>query len=406
MEVGSEAVGAAAGNTAAHDDRSARILVVDDDPTLCLLATSKLAEDGHAAEQARDGEAGWRRLNSEVFDMALIDLEMPGVDGFTLIEWIRGDPRLRFLPVIVVTSRNDNQAIDRAFGVGANSFVTKPVNWPLFLHQVRYVWRASQAEQELRRAKERAVTGSKLKDNFMSVMSHELRTPLNHIIGFAEVLERQADGPIGNEAYLSYISEIAQGGRRLLGTVTDMFLFSKSLSGDLDFNEGEYELSSIMGEACAAIEPVAQSHGVKLFLSAIPMDQRVICDLQLFNRCLTGVLDNAVKFSPQGATVRLDAAILTDGALQVSVNDQGPGMSPEQIAHCHEPFVQSDMSIRRSVEGIGLGLSIARTLMDMHNGSLKLESVPGSGTTARLTLPAERLIAPAPALADELIAAR
>lgn len=396
---------AAAGKTGVHDGGSARILVVDDDPTLCLLAATKLAEDGHRAEEACDGEAGWQRLKAEPFDLALIDLEMPGVDGFTLIEWIRGDPGLVHLPVIVVTSRNDNQAIDRAFGAGANSFVTKPVNWPLFLHQVRYVWRASQAERELRRAKEKAISGSRLKDNFMSVMSHELRTPLNHIIGFAEVLERQAEGPIGNEAYLSYISEIAQGGRRLLGTITDMFLFSKSLSGDLEFNEGEYQLSNIINEASEATEPAARSHGVVLSALALPSDPRIICDLELFSRCLIGVLDNAVKFSPQDATVRLEAGLLSNGALQLSVSDNGPGMSAEQIAHCHEPFVQSDMSIRRTVEGIGLGLSIARTLMERHNGSLTLESQPGAGTIARLTLPAERVIAQTPAPANELIAA-
>jgi len=372
--------------------RPARILVVDDDPTLRKIAASKLTEDGHHVKSACDGNDGWQRLKSETFDLALVDLEMPEVDGFTLIEWIRADSELRFLPVIVVTSHGNMDAVDCAFGVGASSFVTKPLNWPLFSHQVRFVLRASQAEQELRLAKENAVSANKLKDNFMSVMSHELRTPLSHIIGFSEVLEGQTEGPIGNQVYLGYISEIAQSGRRLLGTVTEMLLFTKSLSGELKLNEGEYQLSNVLGEVFANVEPVGRSNGVTLTLSNVPMEQRLQCDIKLLGRCMIAVLDNAIKFSTPGATVRLEGAYLPDGALQLSVIDSGSGMTPDQIAHCHEPFVQSDMSIRRSVEGIGLGLSIARMLMDQHNGCLKLESAPGRGTTARLTLPAKRVI--------------
>ena len=384
MDVGTHVCGAEDGRLESGDKKPAHILVIDDDPTLCVIAASKLGEDGYTAEEASDGDAGWQQLKAKPFDMVLIDLEMPGVHGLTLIDWIRSDAELRYLPVIVVTSRHDTEAIDRAFGAGANSFVTKPVNWPLLLHQVRFVLRASQAERELRIAKENALSLGRLKDNFMSVMSHELRTPLSHIIGFAEVLEGQSEGPIGNKAYLGYINEIAQGGRRLLGTVTEMFLFTKCLSGELEFNEGEYQLSSVMDDVFASTEPVAQSHGVTLTLSMVPMEQKIACDLKLLSRCLIAVLDNAIKFSPQGATVRLEGGFLDDGALQLSVTDEGPGMTPEQIAHCHEPFVQSDMSIRRSVEGIGLGLSIARTLMDKHDGHLLLESAPGRGTTARL----------------------
>ena len=370
----------------------ARILVVDDDPVLREIATAKLTGDGHTIAQAGDGAQGWERFKSETFDLALVDLEMPEVDGFTLIEWIRADETLRYLPVIVVTSRDDDEAINRAFSAGANSFVTKPVIWPSLMHQVRYVWRASMNEQELRRAKDAAESASRIKGNFMSVMNHELRTPLNHIIGFAEVLQMQPEGPLGHASYLDYVNEIANGGRRLLSTMTDMMLFARSLAGELELNEGEYQISSILTEVRETIEPVAQSKGVWLGFKGLPGEQRVVCDLKLIGRCLVGLLDNAIKFSPAGGEVTVEGHFPPAGGMDFRVIDQGPGMTEEQIAHCHEPFVQSDMSIRRSVEGIGLGLTIARTLIGLHGGELALHSGEGQGTTAVLHLPAERVL--------------
>lgn len=370
-----------------------RILVVDDDPTMREIAVAGLSIGGHTMCTARDGADSWQQLNDDPFDLVLIDLDMPEVDGYTLIQWIREDEHLKHLPVIVVTSHEDEPAIDRAFEAGASSFVSKPVNWPLFRHQLRYVCRGSAAERDLRAAKDVAERSVGLKNSFMSVINHELRTPLTHIIGFAEVLQLQSNGPLGHPGYLDYVNEIAGAGRHLLGSVTDVILLSRSLAGELALKEGEYSVSSILHEALEATEPLARSASVELAPSGDVNETRLVCDIQMLSRCLIALLDNAVKFSPPGAQVRIKSAASPDGGFAISIADDGPGMSPEQIADCFEPFVQSDMSFRRSVEGIGLGLTVARSMIELHGGVLALRSESEQGTIAMLSLPAQRVLA-------------
>ena len=371
---------------------SARILVVDDDPLVREIAHSKLAADGHSVCEAADGAEGWVLLQAQPFDLTLIDLEMPEVDGFTLIERIRDDEALRHIPVIVITSRQDEEAVDRAFDAGANSFVAKPLVWPSLQRQVRYVWRAHINERELRDAKEQAERAVRLKSSFMSVINHELRTPLTHIIGFAEVLQMETDGPLGSPTYVDYVNEIAGAGRRLLGNITEVILLSRALAGEIELEEGEYQIASLLNDVLVDVDPVVRSHNAEISVEQMGDDCRIRCDLNLLGRCLIALIDNAVKFSPDGGTVRVDVELTQDGTVAIRVTDHGPGMTPAQIADCFEPFVQSDMSFRRSAEGIGLGLTLVRSLIELHGGTLALESLLGAGTRATVTLPVSRVI--------------
>lgn len=371
---------------------SARILVVDDDPLVREIAHAKLTADGHAVCEAENGAEGWTCLHSQPFDLALIDLEMPHVDGFTLIERVRADAGLCHLPVIVITSLQDEAAVDRAFDAGANSFVSKPLVWPSLQRQVRYVWRAHVNERELRDAKEQAERSVRLKNSFMSVINHELRTPLTHIIGFAEVLQRETDGPLGSPAYVDYVNEIVGAGRRLLGNITEVILLSRALAGEIELEEGEYEIASLLNDVLIEVNPTVRSHNAEISVLQTGEDFRVRCDLNLLGRCLIALLDNAVKFSPDGGTVEVNLMRGTDGGFEVHVCDHGPGMTPAQIADCYEPFVQSDMSFRRSAEGIGLGLTLVRTLSELHGGELVLDSTLGVGTEAVVRLPASRVL--------------
>jgi two-component system sensor histidine kinase/response regulator len=134
-------------------DEPTKLLVADDDPILCEFASVHLSSPAATVETVRDGAAALARLTDSQFDLALLDIEMPSLDGFALLERIRSDPKLCTIPVIMLTGHEDIVSVDRAFSLGANSFVPKPVNWRLLSYHVRYVLRTSRTERELRQAR-------------------------------------------------------------------------------------------------------------------------------------------------------------------------------------------------------------------------------------------------------------
>ena len=140
----------------AENPRSKIVLIVDDDPILREVMSAKLAETGFIATCVEDGEEACNHLGSERYSLALVDLNMPKLDGFGLLRHIRQHPRTVDLPVIVVTSNDDKGSIEKAYALGASSFITKPVNWSQFLHHVRFVVRSGETEQALRRAQAEA----------------------------------------------------------------------------------------------------------------------------------------------------------------------------------------------------------------------------------------------------------
>ncbi|MDV6332275.1 response regulator [Asticcacaulis sp. 201] len=186
------------------DFDTARILVADDDPILREFAAVHLATPTLEVEVAEDGVFALERLQQGGIDIALIDLDMPRMDGFELIERIRWDDQLKHLPIVVVTGREDMVAVDKAFAMGATSFVVKPLNWRLLSHQLAYVLRNAQAESSVRSRLHDLQRVSDLKDRVLRLSRQKLTGPLNDILDSAQTIE-----------HLSTIPEISASLRRI-----------------------------------------------------------------------------------------------------------------------------------------------------------------------------------------------
>lgn len=174
---------------------SARILVADDDPILREFAMVHLATPAVEVEVAEDGVAALERLTQGGIDIALVDLDMPRMDGFELIERIRWDEQLKHLPIVVVTGREDMVAVDRAFALGATSFVVKPLNWRLLSHQLAYVLRNARAEGLVRGQLEALQKVNDLKDRILRLSRQKITGPLNDILEAAQVIETHSALP-------------------------------------------------------------------------------------------------------------------------------------------------------------------------------------------------------------------
>lgn len=377
--------------------QAGRVLVVDDDPVMRELAAAQLTGAGYRADTAADGAAGLAAARAgEAPILIITDVDMPGMTGFDLTRALRADPVLHSVPVIVITGSEHPNAVEAAFAAGATSFLAKPINWTLFSHSVRFVLKMDADQRDLRIARDAAEAGSRFKDSLLSVMSHELRTPLNAIIGFGQILSTQFERE-NDAVHKEYSDYIVDGGKRLLNSVSDMLLASDARTGPISLNDVDCTIEEIVDLALSPLEKTLSLAQPEIKRAIRDPALEVCCDRALIARALGKLIENAVKFSPRGVVVTIGAALTRGGDLVFLVRDTGPGMAPERLAAALQPFNQADMSLRRSKEGLGLGLPLVGAIVASHEGRFRLESAPGKGTSAFIVVPAARVRGVAPA---------
>lgn len=363
-----------------------RVAIVDDDPILREVMTAKLRDAGYEVEEASNGEAGGSLIEARHFDLAVVDLGMPKLDGFGLLRHIRQNPATAGLPVIVATSSDDPRSVDRAYQLGASSFITKPVNWAKFAHLTQFVIRAGEIERALRSAQADAISASKMKNGLFQVLSHELKTPLAALVGLTEVLAGSLrDRVAGAEAeQLDYVVEAAQ---RLNTIVSDILILSKALAGRERLSFAACPLSELLEDGTVGIKTLARDRNIRLTVHKGSIEGLVYCDQQLIRQALRKLIENAVKFSHPGGTVEISAQAGDDGSRMLSVRDHGPGLSVAKLKECLQPFIQDDMSYARPAGGLGLGLPIAQAIAEAHGGELTCQTAPGQGMLVTIRLP-------------------
>lgn len=378
-------------NEMTNEFSGALILIIEDEPTQRLLTRDCLEEAGFRVEEEENGENGLSRIHEMKPDLVLLDVMLPGIDGFEVCKQIREDRIVGDTPIVLITGRDNSHDVKRGFVAGASDFFSKPVRWNLLPTRIESVLRTNRLERELRHSKEVAEKASAAKSTLLSTMGHELRTPLNAIIGFAELMKHKIHGPIGVPRYEEFVDDIHSAGSLLLGGINDV-LEIVDRDGDEFYSGTETsELSELVGRAITATDTAAAKNDVRLETEIVPGSVLIRGDAARLCRAISNLLSNAVKFSPSGGTVRLGTRLSSENEFTLSVADDGIGINPQDIERIMEPFEQADNSISRSYEGMGLGLPLARSVVRHHGGELSLASTPGQGTTATISLPGERI---------------
>jgi len=262
-------------------------------------------------------------------------------------------------------------------------------------HIVELETTKAELEQSLREraiALTKADMASRSKSAFLAAMSHELRTPLNAIIGFSEMMSLEAFGPLGSPLYRNYSQDIHRSGKHLLSLISDILDISRLEAGKAELHEESIDVATLVSDCLRMVEHQVKNGGLSLETD-VPRDlPRVLADERRLKQVLLNLLSNAVKFTQRGGRIVVQAHASDEG-LSLSVEDSGVGVAPEDIARAFEKFSQVDSTVARHQQGAGLGLPLSRQLMELHGGTLTLESVVGVGTIATAVLPASRILA-------------
>ena len=245
-------------------------------------------------------------------------------------------------------------------------------------------------EQRLRVAKKGAEAANRAKSEFLANMSHELRTPLNAVIGFSEVIKAEMFGPV-SERYRGYATDIFNSGSHLLELINEILDLSKLEAGQFELYEEEIDLAATIEDCLHLVE--AQAKKSKIYLStALDRNVRLIRgDDRRMRQILINLLSNAVKFTPEGGKVRV-SSVLKDAGLAIVVSDTGIGIAAQDVAKVMTSFGQVESKVSRKYEGSGLGLPLAKHLVELHGGTLTLESQVDGGTTVTIMLPSDRIV--------------
>ncbi len=262
-----------------------------------------------------------------------------------------------------------------------------------------------QAEEELQHTNQELIRATKLKDEFLANMSHELRTPLNAILGLTEALQEEIYGDI-NDLQIQALQTVEKSGNHLLELINDILNLAKIEAGQVELNYSSASISSLCASSLNFIKQQATKKQIQIDMHLQPNLPEIQLDERRIKQVLINILNNAVKFTANGGHIKLEATKLshvsehtqehTQEYLQISITDTGIGISPENIQKLFKPFIQIDSALNRKYEGTGLGLSLAKQIIELHGGTIGITSEIGVGSCFTIELPINHIEPPPP----------
>lgn len=370
--------------------QSDHILVVDDSPDNVFLVQTILEEEGYTTSTAEDGPSALALIEQSPPHLVLLDVMMPGMDGFEVTGRIRQNAKLPFIPILLITA-HDSPSVAQGLDMGADDFIRKPVEVDELLARVRSLLRLKHSVDERDQI-------ARQREDFVSRLTHDLRTPLIAADRMLKLFQQGALGEL-SPTMQEAISTMVRSNFNLLSMVNTLLEVYRFEAGRKTLTFMPVDLSDLLGEVVKELSPLAQEKGLLLQLAgeykALPPAKRTVSGDRLeLHRLFVNLVGNAIKFTDVGSvTIHLTpvAAPATNGIDQdrayiaVKVEDTGVGIPPEEQATLFERFRHG--SHKRS--GSGLGLYLSRRIAEAHQGTIEVNSQVGKGSIFTVCLPAQ-----------------
>lgn len=398
------------------------VLLVDDRPENLIVLERVLQGLGQNLVKVESGAAALKYLLNHDVAVILLDVQMPGIDGFETARLIRQRKRSQLTPIIFLTAFAESDDLrTQGYNLGAVDYLYKPIE-PAILtskvsvfielfrknlevqHQAAQLLAKNMEIVRAQAARQQAEEANRLKDDFLAIVSHELRTPLNSILGWSQLLlKRRNFDPVTIQRALETIKRNAQAQAQLIDDILDI---SRLMRGKVELSMHPIDLACFINSTIESIRPQADAKSLCLRVQVETTVPEIEADPVRLRQILWNLLTNAIKFTPEGGQIWVQVAPAGDNKIALKISDTGIGIEPEFLPHIFDYFQQADNSSTRSHGGLGLGLAIVRQLVELHQGKIHVHSDGcNQGTTFTLYLPVGHLQSDAIAPLTESMAA-
>ncbi|MCI0709090.1 MAG: hybrid sensor histidine kinase/response regulator [Chloroflexi bacterium] len=354
------------------------ILIVDDNPANRDMLARRIQQLGYEYDEAENGIQALEKLRENSYDLVLLDIMMPLMNGFETLEKIMDDSDLRQIPVIIISAIDDMTSVVKCIEMGAEDYLPKPFNAILLKARISSLLE----KRRLRDAEIQRLTElNAMKDQFVRTVSHDLRNPITIIRGYADViLDLNAGSDVDD-----FAQRIRRSADRMLELVNDLLDLAKIESG-IEMNFAPTPLAYFLGLQMGEFDLMARNKNITLSYEAPPDSLTLQLDAQRFTQVIHNLLSNAIKYTPPGGRVLLTAFEENDAVI-IQVSDNGLGIPDEDIPFLFDKFYRVDTDEHKVEKGSGLGLSIVKAIVEAHDGKIGVESRLGEGSTFYVSLP-------------------
>lgn len=358
-------------------DEQFNILIVDDMPHNIQIVANILINEGYQMAFARDGHSALEKVKNIEFDLILLDVMMPAMDGFEVCAKLNENPLTREIPVIFLTAKSDISSIVKGFEIGAVDYISKPFSDAELKARVK-------THLQMKRTRENLQKANATKDRFFSIIAHDLRNPFNHILGFSEILLEKFD-TLDDERKKSFVKNIYGSSQQTHKLLENLLSWARIQLGKIEWEPVKLDLGMNIAENISLLSNQAEEKEI-ILESKVTEKTYITADFNMLNTVLRNLIGNAIKFTPKGGNVWIESEG-NASMVEISVCDTGIGISEEDIQKLFRIDEHYTMVGTEEESGTGLGLILCKEFIEQNGGTITVDSIPNNGSTFTFTVP-------------------
>ncbi len=364
------------------EEKKGKILIVDDVAQNIQLIANFLKEDYELAFALRGKEAVNQALNTP-FDLILLDIMMPEIDGFRVCEILKGEEKTKDVPVIFLTAKTDTESIKRGFECGGVDYITKPFNASELKARVKTHVQLKWAKETLEGKNQALAQSNRIKDKFFAIIAHDLKSPLNTFVSLISLMEENYED-FSEEERKDFLQSMCEHSRQLSKLLNNLLQWSMHQRGDIKVRPEALFLETVLRGSLKLYDQEIRRKKLRVHMDMEP-GLKTLGDPSMIQTIFRNLLSNAVKFTPNRGAIEIRGTFEGDKVL-VDIVDTGVGIRKERIPNLFRPDQVTSTKGTNYEDGTGLGLIICQEFVKFHKGEIEVESQPKEGTKIRVTL--------------------